>query len=250
MTEGRRLEKILEFNATPEQVWEAVSTGPGFSVWFVPHEIEPGEGGKCRADFGSGNVSEGRVLAWEEGKRVVYGGAESDPGETLEYLIEGRDGGTTVLRFVQAGFTAEDWEAEYHSKGWDLFFHNLELYFDHYAGKPVANALAMSFTELARDAVWEKFHAALGVDPAVEQGDEVTLAPEGVEPIKGVVDLRYPGGLGIRTADGLYRFGGEGADAWGMVTVAHYLYGTGRTSEQATATWRAWLEGLFPMPTA
>ncbi|GAB3400211.1 SRPBCC family protein [Flindersiella endophytica] len=249
MTEGRRLEKVLEFNATPEQVWEAVSTGPGFAVWFVPHEIEAGEGGKARADFGSGNVADGRVLEWEEGRRVVYGGAESDPGETLEFLIEGRDGGTTVLRFVQAGFTAEDWEAEYHSKGWDLFFHNLELYFDHFAGKPVANALAMSFTDLDRDAVWEKFGAALGLDPDVKQGDEITLRPDGMEPITGVVDLRYQGGLGIRGADGLYRFAGEGADAWGMVTVSHYLYGTGRTTEEATASWRAWLERLFPMPT-
>jgi hypothetical protein len=206
-------------------------------------------GGKCRADFGSGNVSEGRVQEWEPGKRVVYGGSTDDPGETMEFLVEAKDGGTTVLRFVQAGFTGEDWEAEYHSKGWDLFFHNLSEYFDHFAGRPVANALAMSFTNLNREAVWDTFHAALGVDTAVREGDHVSLTPEGVEPISGVVDLCYQGGLGIRTGSALYRFGGEGADAWGMVTVCHYLYGSDRTSEEATAVWRAWLEGLFPMPT-
>ncbi|HTF46564.1 MAG TPA: SRPBCC domain-containing protein [Pseudonocardia sp.] len=249
MAEGRRVAKEIELDATPEQVWGAISTGPGFSVWFVPHEIEPGIGGKCHADFGSGNIAEGRVLEWDQGRRVVYGGSNDDPGEALEFLVEARDGGTAVLRFVQSGFTAEDWEAEYHSRGWDVFFHNLSSYFQHFAGLPVVNALAMSFTPLGREAVWEKFHTALGVAPAVQIGDRVDLTPEGVEPISGVVDLRWRGLLGIRTENALYRFGGEGADAWGMVNVCHYLYGTDRERVEETASWRAWLERLFPAPT-
>lgn len=34
MGEGTRLEREVELNATPEQVWETISSGPGMSVWF------------------------------------------------------------------------------------------------------------------------------------------------------------------------------------------------------------------------
>ena len=30
----------LEVPGTPEQVWEAISTGPGISAWFVPSEVD------------------------------------------------------------------------------------------------------------------------------------------------------------------------------------------------------------------
>ena len=32
----RRLEKSIELDATPEQVWAAIATGPGIDSWFVP----------------------------------------------------------------------------------------------------------------------------------------------------------------------------------------------------------------------
>lgn len=244
MSEERRLEKEVVLDATPEQVWEAISTGPGISTWFVPHEV--GADGEMRADFGSGNTQAGRVLAWEPGKRVVYGGPDEEPAPALEFLIEGREGGGTVLRLVQSGFTGEDWEAEYHSKGWDLFLHNLAQYFEHFAGLPVVNVLVMGFTELDRDTVWARFHRALGVDAGVAVGDRVHLAPEGVEPITGTVDVSASGILGIRTDNALYRFGGHGADAWGMVNAFHYLYGVDVDRAERTAAWQAWLDRLFP----
>lgn len=52
--------------------------------------------------------------------------------------------------------------------------------------------------------------------------------------------------LGLRTGDGLYRFAGEGADAWGMVVATHYLYGVDADRAETTAAWQAWLDRLFP----
>ena len=41
--------KEIEVDATPEEVWEAIATGPGIDSWFMGrNEVEPGEGGKAR----------------------------------------------------------------------------------------------------------------------------------------------------------------------------------------------------------
>jgi uncharacterized protein YndB with AHSA1/START domain len=48
----RRLEKHIELDAGPEQVWEAIATGPGIATWFVPHDVEPREGGTVEQDYG------------------------------------------------------------------------------------------------------------------------------------------------------------------------------------------------------
>ena len=69
MTE-RRLERQLALDATPEQVWEAIATGPGIATWFVPHRVEPHEGGTVEQDYG-GATTTGRVTAWEPGKKFA-----------------------------------------------------------------------------------------------------------------------------------------------------------------------------------
>ena len=36
-------------HATPEEVWQAIATGPGIDSWFMGrNEVEPGEGGRPR----------------------------------------------------------------------------------------------------------------------------------------------------------------------------------------------------------
>lgn len=116
-------------------MWDAVATGPGISAWFVPNEVEPRAGGASTQRFGGGFDVTGRVTAWEPGKRFAYGSAEPPTGGAdfaFDFLVEGRDGGGTVLRFVQSGFLDGGWEGEYDSldRGWDLFFHNLRSYLD------------------------------------------------------------------------------------------------------------------------
>ena len=34
----------FEVAGTPEEVWQAIATGPGISSWFVPTEIEERDG--------------------------------------------------------------------------------------------------------------------------------------------------------------------------------------------------------------
>jgi hypothetical protein len=162
---------------------------------------------------------------------------------TLEFLVEGKEGGTTVLHLVQSGFFGgDDWEAEYDGfgKGWDMFFHNLAEYLRYFPGLPVANVVATGFTGLPGETVWANLIARLGADPAL--GERVRLTPKGLEPIEGVVDLRGRSLLGIRTEHGFYRFMAD--DLHHMVSTTQYFYGVTVDRESRTAAWQSWLDGL------
>jgi uncharacterized protein YndB with AHSA1/START domain len=249
----RRLEKSIELDATPEQVWEAIATGPGIAAWFVPHEVEPREGGAIEQDFGGGFTTHGRVTAWEPGRRFAYGSFEhtfdGQADYAFEFLVEGRDGGT-VVRFVQSGFLdGSDWDGEYDSfdAGWALFLHNLRSYLRHFAGLPVRNAVAMGYTAGGAPEIWPALHRALGLTGHPAVGETVTLAPDGPAPITGVVDVANAEFLGVRSADGLHRIGAEGEDGCG-VSAYHYVYDRPIDADALTADWQAWLSKLFPPP--
>ncbi len=43
--DNRSIDLEVEVPGTPEQVWEAIATGPGITAWMHPTEIEEREGG-------------------------------------------------------------------------------------------------------------------------------------------------------------------------------------------------------------
>jgi uncharacterized protein YndB with AHSA1/START domain len=244
----RRLEKHVELDASPEEVWAAIATGQGIATWFVPHEVEPHEGGTVRQDYGGGFATSGRVTAWEPGRRFAYGSFEQPedgrPDYAYEFLVEGRHGGGTVLRFVQSGFLdGADWDDEYDSfdAGWALFFTNLRSYLQHFAGKPVRSAVAMVYTAGGAPDIWPKLHRSLGLAGHPTVGETVTLAPPGPAPITGVVDVANEEFLGVRSAHGLHRIGAEGEEGCG-VSAYHYIYGRPVDVAALTAVWQRWLE--------
>jgi uncharacterized protein YndB with AHSA1/START domain len=248
----RRLEKDVELDAPPEQVWEAIATGPGIAAWFVPHDVQPREGGTVEQDYGGEFTTRGRVTAWEPGRRFAYGAfdepEEGRPQYAYEFLVEGRDGGGTVLRFVQSGFLdGADWDDEYDSfdAGWSLFFGNLRSYLRHFAGLPVRGAVAMSYTAGSAGEIWPVLHRALGLSGHPAVGDTVTLAPDGPAAVTGVVDVADAEFLGVRSAHGLHRIGAEGESGCG-VSAYHYVYGEPVDAAALTADWQRWLSDLFP----
>src|SRR5258708_12055250 len=77
-------------DATPDQVWEAIATGPGIDSWFMGrNEIEPRVGGKGRMTMGE-YTQESTVTAWEPGRRLAYRSAANPHGTLMasEYLLE------------------------------------------------------------------------------------------------------------------------------------------------------------------
>ena len=52
---GRRSVQVeVEVPGTPEEVWEAIASGPGVSAWFVPTRIDGRVGGTIALEFGPG----------------------------------------------------------------------------------------------------------------------------------------------------------------------------------------------------
>ena len=164
--------------------------------------------------------------------------------------MEGRDGGGTVLRFVQSGFLDDaGWDDEYDSfdAGWDLFLGNLRSYLTHFAGQPVQNVVSMAYTPGSASQVWPVLHRALGLAGVPALGAAVVLTPDGPPAIEGVVDVVNDEFLGVRSASGLHRIGAEGDAGCGM-SAYHYFYDGPVDVAVLTAQWQEWLTGLFPAP--
>jgi len=235
------LTRKIVLEATPEEVWDKVATGPGLSSWFVPHELEPRKGGYGRADFGGGTYTEGRVLEFEPGRRIALGservpsdvGAEPEPetGNRLEFWIgEDREepedfpGGDyrgvgdvrgrrakpgaarTVLYLRQEGFP--DVDQEVYEDGWDVYLHTLSEHFRHFRGKTALTTTTLVRAPRDRKDAFETVVRGLGVQGAGE-GDQVSCQPGGRETIDGVVDLRVSTdnleALGLRDDRGFLR---------------------------------------------
>ena len=61
---GRRSVQVeIEVTGTPEEVWQAIATGPGISSWFMPTQFEERDGKTVavKVSFGPGMEAE----AWE-----------------------------------------------------------------------------------------------------------------------------------------------------------------------------------------
>lgn len=229
-----RKEVVLE--ATPEQVWQAIATPEGQAAWS-PDPYASTEGMSVDAD----PPTRFAVRTPEE---------ENGAFHAFEYLIEGRDGGTTVLRFVHSGFLGQDWDAEFNyeeltSYGWDMYLHTLAVYLKHFAGRPSVYVVAQAPEHAATDEAWQELEAALGLTGPVGVGDQVRLTPDGLDPIEGVVDYVVPDEdfLAVRGGDGLYRF--HSMARMGMpIVIGHYLYAE-VDREQVEGTWSDWLGRVF-----
>src|SRR4029453_8632082 len=103
---ARAVEGDVEVPGTPEEVWEAVASGPGISAWFVPAKVDGRVGGTVELDFGPGYGSQAaRITTWDPPRRFVAEvTGEGRPTFAAEWLVEARDGGTCVVRLINSGF--------------------------------------------------------------------------------------------------------------------------------------------------
>ncbi|MFG2001519.1 SRPBCC domain-containing protein [Spirillospora sp. NPDC048911] len=240
--------KEITLAASPEDVWDAIATGPGVDAWFMGRsEIEPREGGATTFTM-AGTTETSTVTGWEPAKRFAY---RTEPGEdgafmAMEYLIEGRDGGATVLRMVHSGILGGDWETEYEAMktGWDMYLHTLGQYLVHFRGRHAGTVTAFR-PGVPAEGYWTALKARLGLGSSVAEGDRVSLSAEGVAPIEGVVDyVDLPTFLGVRTDDALYRFIHSGAHRGSVAVAGHHLFAPDVDAAQAEKAWQAWLNEL------
>lgn len=215
---------------TPEQVWEAIAPGPGIDSWFMgANEVEPGA--VVRQAFGEYEPTH-RITAWEPGKHLAYGGEEEPDGRFVayEFLVEGRDRGSTVLRMVASGFLPGDgWEDEFEAMtaGGEMFWQTLVTYLRHFAGRTARPVTVFGPPITDWPALWQRLGRKLGLDHAPRTGDRVDL--DG-----GVVYFANSQTVGIRTDHALYRFF-QGMP--GVLIAMHTVFADDHRDERTWSTW-------------
>jgi uncharacterized protein YndB with AHSA1/START domain len=259
---GRRSVQVeVEVPGTPQEVWQAIATGPGISSWFVPTEFEERDGKPVavKLNFGPGMESRSVVTAWEPPRKWAAqsdGWVPGSPPIANEWSIEARGGGICIVRIVHSLFAStDDWDNQLEGteSGWPAFFCTLRLYLTHFRGQRSTMMKWMAPAAGTEAEAWETLTAALGLK-GVSVGQRWT-APAAVPALSGVAEyvsqspydallrLDKPG-PGI-AALGAVNFGGQS-----MVALNFYLYEdrAAGTVAHETPLWDAWFQKHFPRP--
>jgi uncharacterized protein YndB with AHSA1/START domain len=249
----------VEVPGTPEEVWEAIATGPGLECWFVPAEVEGREGGTIKTDHGPFGESTGNVTAWEPPRRFAYEERDWHPDRpdpppwATEILVEARSGGTCVVRLASGLYSnAAGWEDEIDptEDGWRHGLENLRLYMTHYRGLKCSSLFVLSETEASRDSAWEAVAGGLGLLDASE-GEQVETAA-GAPRVRGVMERPVEDrSLVLRVEEPapglmeLFAFDFKGPT---LIFVRGYLYGDAGPEAVAREepVWREWLAERLP----
>jgi uncharacterized protein YndB with AHSA1/START domain len=239
----RQLSFDIEVPGTPEEVWDAIATGPGISSWFVNTEID---GDTMVQHHGNGFDMTSRITTSDRPRAFAYEEEFQPTPDTqaslvaTEYFVEARSGGTCVVRLVQSGFGAGDaWERaiESFTSGWPAALDDLRLYLTHFAGQPVAGFA----TGRQLDGDWASIKGALGVPEEPAVGDRVvaphfagTIARAGEGHVSLLLDS--PGrGTGYLGA------GGPGDQTFLFVRARLFGDDAARIAASAEAAWERWL---------
>ncbi len=259
---GRRSVQLeVEVPGAPEEVWQAIATGPGISSWMVPAEFEARDGKPVavKLNFGPGMEFRSSVTAWEPPQKWVAqsDGVQGSPPFAYEWSVEARGGGLCIVRLVQSLFAStDDWDNELETSqaAWAAFLRALRIYLTHFNGqRSTIMQFVVPFAGTEAEA-WEALSAAVGVK-GVSAGQR-WAAPAGVPAFGGVAEyytenpydallrLDQPG-PGI-AALGAFHCGGPS-----MVALNFYLYGdhAAGTVARETPLWEAWFQKRFPIPT-
>jgi uncharacterized protein YndB with AHSA1/START domain len=260
---GRRSVQIeFEVPGTPEEVWQAIATGPGVSSWFVPAHFEERDGKPVamKLSFGPGAEPRSEVTAWDPPRTFAVQSECWMPGSppmANEWTVEARAGGTCIIRIVHSLFASTDeWDEQLEATetGWAGFLATLRIYLTHFRGLRSA-IMQVSAPVAGTDAeAWEALTTAVGLKGS-GVGQRFT-APAGVpafggvvehlteEPYDALVRLDTPA-PGVAALGAVTYPGGQG-----MVAVNFYLYGdrAAETVAREAPLWQAWIEERFPMP--
>jgi uncharacterized protein YndB with AHSA1/START domain len=232
----------ITVDATPDEVWAAIASGPGVDSWLMGRtEVDSAHKTVTFEMFGQ--VSTGTITAWEPGHR--YGWHEDPDADgtftAYEWLIEARDGGGAVVRVVHSGLLGEDWEAEYNGLaiGDRAHLAKLAAYLEHFAPRTTTGSVFLP-GPVVTDA-WAALTAAFGAGAEAADGQAARLSVPGVEPVEGTIGFVVaPSVVGMRTADAMYLLL-QGPN--GMVAAtAQYFDDRDRSAE--TEAWQHWLAGL------
>lgn len=255
---GRRsVQAETEVPGSPEQVWQAIASGPGISSWFVPTKLDGRVGGTTTSEFGPGMDSAATITAWEPPRRFV---AESEggpgPGKVAtEWTVEAKAGGTCTVRVVHSWFAStDDWDGQFegHTYGWLSFFKILRLYLRHFDGEPCTPVQLLAMSAEPQETAWDRLVGPLGL-AAVKAGEPFATSG-GNCAVRGIVEVVNPPqwpGLILRLdqpAPAIAHLFAMPMAGQVLLSVRFYLYGAAAAdhAEDIRGAWRGWLDHAFP----
>lgn len=131
---GRSLEKELFIQASPERVFQALTTKDDLERWFlVKAEIDLRPGGAIRFEWGPDAVEIGKILVLEPPLRLSYTWEALEPSPTtITFELTAENDGTR-LHLIHTGIgEGEDWDSYYTSvdSGWSTHVNNLTAWLE------------------------------------------------------------------------------------------------------------------------
>jgi uncharacterized protein YndB with AHSA1/START domain len=276
--QARAFRTSLDIDATPDEVWAALTEAEELVRWFsTDARVTPGKGGTMLWSWGHGEDWETRIDAWEPGRllRLVQEdarpydaqGRQLQPGEAepariaMEFTLETHQG-KTRLRLVHSGFghgAAWDSEIEGITEGWQAELRSLRHYLHRHRGRDRKAGRALVNTSVPREAAWARLVGPGGFTLTPSQpkeGERYEVVTPGGRRYSGTVHLNLPGQTLAGTVgeldDGWFRLltwrdahGNTGVWAW----LATYAQDDSAVREFKDRAQEA-LERLFPSGTA
>jgi uncharacterized protein YndB with AHSA1/START domain len=258
---GRRFIAVeTEVPGTPEEVWQAIATGPGLTAWFVPSQLEERANGSLVMDFGPGMESKAQIQEWDPPRRFTAenkdGIGPGSPTMATEWTIEAKAGGTCRVRVVHSWFAStDDWDHQFEGveQGWPAFFRILKSYLAHFRGQPCSQVQLMAFAPEPKEKAWAEVTQPLGLAGAKvgqsvkSSGNAPRLAAvvEHVNREEPELMLRLD-----QPAPGTAHLFAMPMGGQVCLGIRFYLYGDGAGAIVAREEplWQAWLGRLFPAP--
>jgi uncharacterized protein YndB with AHSA1/START domain len=254
---GRRSVQVeVEVPGSPEEVWQAIATGPGISSWFVPTTVEERAGGTMSANFGMGMESASTISQWDPPRSFTKDGDGMDPAAppvATEWIVEAKSGGKCVVRVVHSWFASSDeWDGQWESveEGWIAFFNILRLKLQHFPGQPSAAFDTAGMSDATESEAWSALTAPLGLTDATE-GQEVRSGTDSPS-LSGKVEIAGDGEamlLVTEPAPGVCHLSAMPMGGPIYVSIRFYLFGesAAATAAKAEPEWTRWFAERFPM---
>jgi len=270
----RAFQMSLEIDASPEDVWRALTEAGELVRWFPAEaRVTPGVGGTMAWSWGEGWDWETRIDAWEPGRllrlvqedarpydtqgRPLPAGAVEPARIAMEFTLETHQG-KTRLKLVHSGFgqgASWDNELEGITEGWQAELISLRHYLQRHRGRDRHFGRAWLTTKTARDAAWDRLLGPGGfrVGPTEPtEGQPFRVTTPGGQRFTGTMELYLPrqtlAGTVRELDDGWFRLltwtdakGDTGVWAW----IATYAGEDPRVREFRDQGQQA-LERLFP----
>lgn len=198
----RQHEHVFKIDASPQDVWKAITDAQELVNWFVfDSDVDPREGGHITYGWGDELRCQCRIHIWQPPSHLQTDWLThlnpkdgSEQQVVVDWFLEG-GAGKTKLRLVHSGFgPGMDWDNEYDgtNRGWQLELRALKHYLEHHRGASRTAFVARRPTSLGNDAFWKRMLAPDGFlrlpgAPDLKPGDPVQFSMASGDAVKGTV---------------------------------------------------------------